>query len=218
MTKSTPSIVVRKAHLKLWSRSDILSKQCHVPKEPGIYGWFFTEIPGSINTDRCLQLGSATLLYIGISPQRPALNGRPTRAGRNLEARIRYHHTGNASGSTLRTSLGCLLANANRLKIRLQPIGSGASLSFGDGEDLLDDWMAEHAYVTWHATPEPWIIEDALIKTLDLPLNLEGNAHNSFFSELTEIRRMEKAKGRLRPTRPSRVSRARGSTPAAGRL
>ncbi len=216
MTKSTPAVVIPNTHLKLLSRSDVLTKPCPVPKEPGIYGWFFTEVPGSMNTDRCLQLGSATLLYIGISPQRPALNGRPTRASRNLQARIRYHYTGNASGSTLRTSLGCLLAN--RLKIHLQPIGSGASLSFGDGEDLLDHWMAEHAYVTWHETPEPWIIEDALIKTLDLPLNLEGNAHNSFFSELTEIRRMEKAKGRLRSTRPSRVSRARGSRPAVGRL
>jgi hypothetical protein len=56
-------------------------------------------------------------------------------------------HTGNASGSTLRLTLGCLLAE--RLGIQLRRMGSGRRLSFAAGEAKLLAWMADNAYVTW---------------------------------------------------------------------
>ncbi len=50
-------------------------------------------------------------------------------------------------------------------------------------------WMAEHAFVSVVGHPRPWELEDELIATLDVPLNLEGNSRNAFHSALSEVRR-----------------------------
>jgi hypothetical protein len=49
--------------------------------------------------------------------------------------------------------------------------------------------MAEHAFVSVVEHPRPWELEDRLIATMDVPLNLEGNSRNAFHAELTEVRR-----------------------------
>jgi hypothetical protein len=41
---------------------------------------------------------------------------------------------------------------------------------------------------TWAVRERPWELEDHLIATLDLPLNLEGNSRNAFHPELTHVR------------------------------
>jgi GIY-YIG catalytic domain-containing protein len=46
----------------------------------------------------------------------------------------------------------------------------------------LSSWMAENAYVSWVARDRPWKLEEELIAALDLPLNLQGNLHNRFYS------------------------------------
>lgn len=49
------------------------------------------------------------LLYVGISPKAPPSNGgAPSRS--TLRKRLQTHYRGNAEGSTLRKTLGCLLA------------------------------------------------------------------------------------------------------------
>jgi hypothetical protein len=48
--------------------------------------------------------------------------------------------------------------------------------------------MAQHARVVWMTTDNPWDVEDELIAGLNLPLNLQGNAHNSFYPTLTAAR------------------------------
>ena len=48
-------------------------------------------------------------------------------------------YRGNAYGSTLRLTLGCLLAD--QLGIELRRVGSGTRLTFGDGEQALSEWM-----------------------------------------------------------------------------
>jgi hypothetical protein len=49
--------------------------------------------------------------------------------GRNLrEQIIKDHYTGNAEGSTLRKTLGCLLAD--ELGIQLRRVGSGKGMTF----------------------------------------------------------------------------------------
>lgn len=53
---------------------------------------------------------------------------------------------------------------------------------------MLSAWMAENAYVSWVVRDQPWELEDELIATVDLPLNLQGNPHNRFHSVLTEVR------------------------------
>src|ERR1700722_7026268 len=54
---------------------------------------------------------------------------------------------GNAEGSTLRLTLGCLLAG--ELGLELRRGGSGGRLTFCDGEARLSGWLAENALVTW---------------------------------------------------------------------
>ena len=57
----------------------------------------------------CLGCGEFRLLYVGISPSASPTNGKgPSR--QNLYHRVRYHMQGNAEGSTLRLSLGCVFS------------------------------------------------------------------------------------------------------------
>jgi hypothetical protein len=74
-----------------------------------------------------------TLLYVGISPKAPPkAGGRPSK--QNLRTRIRTHYRGNASGSTLRLSLGCLFAET--LMIELRRHGKSERRHFGkEGEE-----------------------------------------------------------------------------------
>jgi GIY-YIG catalytic domain len=85
----------------------------------------------------------------------------------NLRRRLRQHYALNAYGSTLRLTLGCLLAE--QLGIQLRRVGSGTQLPFADGEPRLSQWMAEDAFDCWVAHERPWELEDALVSTLDLP-------------------------------------------------
>ena len=123
---------------RLYSRAEILSRPCPVPAEPGLYGWYFREIPPGVPTEGCTNAEGLTLLYVGISPKAPPRNGR-TPSRENLAKRLRNHMRGNASGSTLRLTLGCLLAEV--LRIRLRQVGSGRRLTLADGEERLSKWL-----------------------------------------------------------------------------
>ena len=91
---------------------------------------------------------------------------------------IRYHYQGNAEGSTLRLTLGCLLSE--ELDIELRRVGCGKRMTFAEGEALLSQWMADNAFVCWQQDDAPWVRERELIKELHLPLNLDGNKSNPF--------------------------------------
>jgi hypothetical protein len=108
---------------------------------------------------------------------------------------------GNAEGSTLRLSLGCLLAD--QLGIELRRVGSGNRMTFSSGEERLSAWLADNARVAWNVCDEPWSLEEHLISTLDLPLNLDQNKANAFHVVLSEVRRSAKSTARtlavLRP-------------------
>lgn len=137
-------------------------------------------------------------MYIGISPSAPPTNGKePSR--QSLYTRVRYHMQGNAEGSTLRLSLGCLLAS--HLSLELQRVGSGTRMTFSDGEARLSDWLADNARVTWLACPEPWKIEKALIAKLSLPINLDQNARHPFFMALSGLRREARIRAKMLPVR-----------------
>jgi hypothetical protein len=150
-----------------------------------VYGWYFSELPWPIDTSQCVAFDGCTLLYGGIAPKAPPANGRPA-SQQSLRHRIRYHYTGNAAGSTLRLSLGCLLAG--RLGIQLRRVGSGRRLTFAAGEARLSAWMAENAYVTWVETDHPWLAEHQLIASVNLPLNLDQNRQHAFHQQLTQVR------------------------------
>jgi hypothetical protein len=181
---------------RVWSRGEVLQRPCPVPAGPGVYGWYFKQLPYPIDTRGCVVLGDLTLLYVGISPKAPPRDGRAG-SRQTLRSRLRYHYRGNAEGSTLRLTLGCLLSD--RLGLQLRRVGSGTRLTFADGEQALSAWMAENAYVTWVETPEPWAAEQELIAAVDLPLNLDQNRRNAFHADLTRRRALARAAARALP-------------------
>ena len=151
------------------------------PTVAGVYAWFFSKIPAGIDAHACYAVDGWTLLYVGISPKEPPTNGRaPSRS--TLRQRLRTHFAGNAAGSTLRKTLGCLLAD--ELGFPLRRVGSGDRYTLTNpGEQRLDVWMAEHCRVAWHEVADPWRLErEILASGLILPLNIRDNpslAHTS---------------------------------------
>jgi hypothetical protein len=76
-------------------------------------------------------------------------------------------------------------------------------MTFGMGEQALSSWMAEHALVTWVLNPQAWKLEHELISSLDVPLNLQGNARNAFHPILTRRRAIAVAVARSLPILPN---------------
>ncbi len=184
---------------RLWTRDEVLARDGPVPRRAGVYGWYFREVPPGVPTAECVRIalgGGATLLYVGISPKRPPANGRPPSRQR-LRDRVGYHYRGNAAGSTLRLTLGCLLAD--ELGLALRRVGSGGRRTFADGERRLSDWMGANALVTWVTDDAPWLVEERLIGALSLPLNLERNAGHPFAATLVAVRRAAKTRAEREP-------------------
>ena len=177
----------------LFSASSVLAKPSPVPRAGGIYAWYFREIPPLVPTENCLVQDGFPLLYIGISPSEPPTNGKPP-SRQNLNMRIRYHYRGNAEGSTLRLTLGVLLADV--LGIQLHRVGSGKRLTFASGERRLTDWMAENALVVWAEDERPWVLEHEAFAALTLPLNLRDNTDNPFRDTLSALRSDAKRRAR----------------------
>jgi len=175
---------------------------------PGVYAWYFRQIPTNVPTRDCIRWHDLTLLYIGISPSRPTTNGKlPSR--QNLRTRIRYHFRGNAAGSTLRLTLGTLLAK--ELGITLRRVGSGNRRTFAAGEATMSEWMRKNAFVCWLPCEQPWEEEETLIERLLVPLNLAGNQRHPFHAILTTRRREARALADNQP-----IWRRSGGTHEAG--
>jgi hypothetical protein len=180
---------------KLWTRDEVLARPCPVPNSAGVYAWFFDWCPEGIPPERLVHSFGFVLLYVGIAPGPTVGFGRSS--PQTLRHRLRYHFRGNAEGSTLRLSLGCLLSQS--LGIELRRVGSGRRMTFGAGEQALDDWLGRNARIAWMVCDEPWKTEEYLIRTVSLPLNLDQNRHHLFHSKLSEIRRLAKARARELP-------------------
>jgi hypothetical protein len=191
-----PGLAPLLAPRRLWTRAEVLARDCPVPRLPGVYAWYFRAVPPGVPTDGCLHVDDATLLYVGISPKRPPTNGKPPSRQR-LCHRIRYHLRGNAAGSTLRLTLGCLLVA--ELGIELRRVGSGGRRTFADGEARLSAWLDAYARVVWLPAEEPWHLEQRLIGALALPLNLEHNERHPFHATLSAARRRAKERAEEQP-------------------
>ncbi|VTN33440.1 Uncharacterised protein [Klebsiella pneumoniae] len=146
---------------KTFSRTDVMSRPTPVPAANGIYFWWFKEIPSGVPTEGCITQNGYTLLYVGISPDK---KGKPNSRA-NLRQRIKTHYSGNAEGSTLRRTLGVLLATESNFPLRR--VGSGKRMTFTHpGEQWLDRWMDKNARVYWIEDDEPWVLEEMLIATI----------------------------------------------------
>jgi hypothetical protein len=88
---------------RLWRRAELLARPGPTIPKAGFYAWYFQGIPRIVPHEECNAVDGCTLLYLGIAPSSEA--SRAT-----LRGRMRTHLKGNVSGSTLRLSLGCILA------------------------------------------------------------------------------------------------------------
>jgi hypothetical protein len=181
---------------RLWTRPEVLARPSPVPATAGVYAWYLARLPIPIDTSSCVRIDGRLLLYVGISPKPPPINGARS-SRQHLRARLEQHYRGNAAGSTLRLTLGCLLAD--QLGLQLRRVGSGRRLTFADGEATLSAWMAANAAVCWLPHPRPWELEQALVARLDLPLNLHGNQQHPFHPQLHTIRAAARATARGLP-------------------
>jgi hypothetical protein len=180
---------------RVWSRTEVLDDDC-VPRSPGVYAWYFRDIPPRVPTGRCIVHNGLTLLYVGIAPKAPPTNGSPSK--QTLRSRIiRNHLKGNASSSTLRLTLGCLLSD--QLGIELRRVGSSGRLTFGDGEAALTAWMDANAFVCWTVSDRPWLLEREIISTVNLPLNLDQNSRHPYCQTLRACRAAAKERARSLP-------------------
>jgi hypothetical protein len=185
---------------RLVSRADIISDPTLVPVCRGLYGWYFeqcTEIIPDNFCDGCHQYQGRTLLYFGIAPKSETSDA-------TLKSRIiDQHFDGDAEGSTLRFSLGCLLAT--RLGIELRLHGSSkrfASSGTLGGEQRLSQWISENAFVSFATVDKPWEIEDEVIgkpHVISLPLNIKGNSKHPFCKILKCARKDAVSRARTLP-------------------
>ncbi len=176
---------------KVWNREEALHNPSPVSPVSGIYAWYFREIPPFVPTDGCVTYQDLTMLYVGIAPSR-------TKSKSNLRKWIRQHYGGNASGSTLRRTLGCLLADELGIELRR---ASEKRETFGNGEAVLSEWMGQNAFVVWQESPQPWLDESDLITTVLLPLNLEYNQTHPFYTRLSDIRKLAHSRAKELPIR-----------------
>ena len=103
---------------------------------------------------------------------------------------------GNAEGSTLRLSLGALLANTTGFPLRCilskssssKPRNKLRKTLTNQGEQALDAWMDRNIFLVWKEMEKPWLLEEELLKELSIPLNLQGNEQHPFHPELSRIR------------------------------
>lgn len=164
---------------RLYSWAELQGNPALPPATGGVYSWFFASIPPSVPTDGCVRRDGKLLLYVGIAPKSGA-------SAETLRSRLRYHYRGNAEGSTLRLTLGCLLES--KIGSVLRRVGSGTRMTFGPAEERLTEWMAKHAMVGWIEIAEPWLLEDYVLATTSLPLNLDKNNRHPFRAWLSNLR------------------------------
>ena len=177
-------------------RESASSRSFQIPPVAGVYFWFFDEIPMGVPKEGCIKKDDLFLLYVGAAPKKLSPN-RYQSAEVTIRDHIHDHFNGNAAASSLRLSLGCLLAT--QLRLELRRVGSATRLTFSDGEKRLSEWMGQHAFVGWIEHPKPWPIVDELIVAQSLPLNFDGNTDHVFWSQLNEMRGSMKSRARALP-------------------
>ena len=189
---------------RLWSIKDMRAQPQLTPASPGVYGWYFKRVPPNVPSKRaetpkvptagCMVHEGHSLLYTGV-------------ASDSLRSRLKQHimesnpeegKNRNASWSTLRKTLGVLLAY--ELKIELRLIKEDGRVWFGDkGEGRLLEWMSRNAGVAWIETPDPLSLERDLIEVLAVPLNIRKNTNHPFHEVLAPARRAAVRRARKLP-------------------
>jgi hypothetical protein len=164
---------------------------CIPPTDTGIYGWWFSEVPPQVPIKDCVFHRGHRLLYVGIGDDR------------SLKERLSDHCHDDASRSTLRKTLGCLLADVLDLSLivarwsrdkrgRPKPHYGFA----GEHERALSAWMRAHLRVAWVACERPIGHERRILGDLYLPLNEKKNTHCPFYPTLMAIKKRHLARAK----------------------
>lgn len=186
-------------------RADIVSGRVLLPQAPGVYAWCFAKpLPGVPFAD-CLFHEGYPMLYVGISPDS---RSKPS-SRQGIRSRVRHHLCGNAEGSTLRRTLGALLAEQNGFPLRR--VGSGKRMTLTHlGEQWLDRWLDDNALLFWRPIDQPWLLEEEIIANVSCPLNLRDNEQHPFNRSLRDLRSAAIAEAR-RNAVASEVNQRRNS-------
>lgn len=153
------------------------------PREKGLYAWWFEPRSLPVPAAPYEKTEGYELLYVGIAPRKPTKSGRESVS--RLRSRLRTHVRGDASRSTLRLTLGALLAE----NLDLEPSIARGRLTWGrEGELKLTRWIEQHARISWVLHEQPWTVEDDLLKNAWLALNIDGRA-NDWADQLSRQRR-----------------------------
>src|SRR5262249_36176050 len=138
---------------RLYTAPEIGTRPCPVPATAGVYAFYFDEPPRGIDSKDCHRINQHTLLYIGIAPKAPPLNGRAASKS-HLRKRLQTHYFGNAEGSTLRRTLGCLLSA--QLAIQLRRAGGSSRYPFTNpGAPGPYNLMRQHVFLALAHTHPP---------------------------------------------------------------
>lgn len=156
-----------------------------VPKQPGIYGWWFDDaLIDRLPMSESLLLAGRRLLYVGIAPN----GARRTTGRRTLRDRLKNHCRGPIGSSTLRRTVASLVV-PELLDLTVSRTLDGKPMLSSADEARLTDWMSEHLRVAWMVHPQPWELEEALIvEGPRLPLNIMGS-RDPFVATLKQLRR-----------------------------
>jgi hypothetical protein len=159
------------------------------PPSPGIYAWWFKKAALDVPEADYQQVDGYELLYTGISPRKPSSTGKVSSG--NIKSRLDAHANGDASRSTLRRTLGVLLAEQLGLTLGVHKTRE----HYGDGERLITRWLRDNAKVAWVVDPMPWEAEDELLEHAVLALNIDGRT-DTFAKSISDRRRLALAAAR----------------------
>ena len=159
----------------------LLVNSALIPEEAGTYLVFvdsrqpLLERCGYLEFDKALpaSIDGFNLMYVGAT-------------GDNLRSRVMAHLYGNTRGSSLRMTLGVLLAD----ELGLEPVGDPhrSYFEFGDGELRLTDWLRANTRIAWHVSDEPFVTEKELLRSLPIPLNITDRKRHAFSRYLMALR------------------------------
>jgi hypothetical protein len=158
---------------RLYSVSELCNAPTLIPREAGVYAWWFSKVPPAVPVEKTAIRDGRHLLYVGIAPRKPSDAGSVS--GSTLRNRLLDHCRGPLASSTLRRTLAVLLMGELDLSIsRTKP---GKLKMSPEHETRLTDWMDENARVVWLTNSTPWELEDHLIQgAVRLPLNIRGSS------------------------------------------
>ena len=160
-----------------------------LPNSPGLYFWYFQNIDEIFSEeqteklyfDSVKKINGYFLLYIGIA------------VGQSIKQRITDKHLNSAHVSTLRHSIGVLLANKARLKPSLTAEAGKFALDKDWGvEKRITEYIKENAKISWIIDENPNRLETLFLnnyKRYSFPLNINKNRNHPFCEILMNLRK-----------------------------